>query len=92
MQPGDAQRLARQVDASDMRRTARHRLGEDAAAAAHVQHLPAVQRRQRFDPLEPQRVDCVQRPELAARIPPSVGHFTEFRQFARVDVAHRQQS
>ena len=38
------------------------------------------------DPVEPQRVDLVQRPELAVGVPPAVRELAEFLQLLRIDV------
>jgi hypothetical protein len=67
---------------------ARHRLGQDAAPAAHVEHRLAAQAGQFVDPAQAQRVDLVQRPELAVRVPPAVGKVTELGEFLHVDVLH----
>jgi hypothetical protein len=89
MQLGDLQRFGRQVDAQHLRAAARHRIRQDAAAATDIEHALAGQRHERLDPGQAQRVDLVQRAELAFRIPPPVGQFAEFGEFLRVDVAHR---
>jgi hypothetical protein len=60
----------------------------DAAAAADVENAFALQRSQLVDPLEAQRVDRVQRCELAVGIPPAVSKVAEFAQFLRIDVGH----
>src|ERR1700693_5824909 len=86
MQPGDAQRLVRQVDAGDARAALRHGLGQDAAAAADVEHALAGERRMAVDPLQAQRIDLVQRPELALRVPPAVRELVEFGELCRVRV------
>src|SRR5262245_49568596 len=88
MQLGDLQRLVGEVDARDPRARARHRLGEDAAAAADVEHVLPFERRVLLDPAQAQRVDLVQRPELALRVPPAVGQVTEFAQLGGVCVFH----
>jgi hypothetical protein len=88
VQFGDLERLLRQVDAADGGAGAGHRFGQDAAAAADVEHLLAGQRRQLVDPLQAQRVDLVQRPEFGIRVPPAVGEFGKFGDFGGVYVAH----
>ncbi len=88
MKLGDAQRLLGQVDAGHPRAAASHRLGEDAAAAADVQHVAAFELRMLRDPLQAQRVDLVQRAELALGIPPAVREFPEFLQLGRIGVDH----
>jgi hypothetical protein len=87
MQARHAQRLGGQVDARHVRRLARHRFGQDAAAAADVEHRLAAQAGQFVDPVQAQRVDLVQRAELAVRVPPAVGQITELGKFLGVDVS-----
>src|SRR6185369_5788106 len=65
---------------------ARHRLGEDAAAAAHVDHLLARQPREAVDPVQAQRVDVVQRLEFARRVPPAMRELAEFVELGLVGV------
>jgi hypothetical protein len=88
VQLGDLERLVREVDAADGVARAGHRLGEDAAAAADVEHLLAGERRQPVDPFQAQRIDLVQRLELGVRVPPAVGEFGKFGDFGGVNVAH----
>jgi carbamoyl-phosphate synthase large subunit len=52
---------------------ARHGVGQNAAAAAHIQRFCACQGRQFGDPVQTQRVDLVQGPKLALGVPPAVG-------------------
>ena len=86
MQLRHLERLVGQVDAQHLRAAPRHRIGQDAAAAAHVQHLAPGDRRNAFDPLQPQRIDFVQRAKFAFQIPPAVGQFGEFGQFGRIGI------
>ena len=81
-----AQRLGGQVDAQHLGAAPRHRIGQDAAAAADVEHPLAAQADQGVDPVQAQRVDLVQRPELAFRVPPAVGQVAELGQFCRIGV------
>ena len=81
--------LGRQVDRDDARAARGQALGEQAAAAADVEHSPACKRSARRDVVEAQRVDVVQRAERAARIPPFGGAGCEFRELARIYVRHR---
>src|SRR5262249_55843668 len=67
----DRERLVRQVDSLHARAALRHRLGEDAAAASDVERRLAGEARDAVDPRKPQRVDLVQRLELALRVPPA---------------------
>ena len=62
------------------------RTSKDAAAAAHIEHGLALDARQAVDPVEPQRVDLVQRTELALGVPPAVGQVTELGQFLRIGI------
>ena len=48
-----------------------HRLGEEAAAAAAVEHGATAERRPFVDVVEPHRVDVVQGAEVALRVPPA---------------------
>src|SRR5207302_2020105 len=88
MQFGDAQRLLREVDAADAGAAPGHCLGEDAAAAADIQHALPGEVSAAVDPVEAQRIDLVQRTELALRVPPARGELAEFLELRRVDV-HR---
>jgi hypothetical protein len=88
MKLGDAQRLLRKVDPGHARPAPCHGLGEDAAAAADVEHRARLEARMPGDPFQAQRIDVVQRPELAFRVPPAVGEVAEFFDFGRVDVGH----
>src|SRR5205085_2338122 len=85
---GDAQRFLREIGARDARAARRHRLGEDAAAAADIQHALAREPDARVDPAAAQRIDLVQRTELALRVPPAMRELAEFLEFRRVGV-HR---
>src|SRR2546428_808342 len=87
-QLGDAQRFLREVDTRDLGAAAGHRFAEDAAAAAHIEHALRPEARALVDPVEAQRIDVVQRAELAVRVPPAMGELAEFLQLCRVGV-HR---
>ena len=87
VQFGDLERLVGQVDPADIRPEARHGFGEDAPAAADIQHLFPGERRVAVDPGEAERVDLVQRLEFAARVPPAMGELAEFLQLCGVCVA-----
>ena len=82
------ERLGSEVDAEHLGSAARHRVGEDAAAAADVENTLALERREAVDPVEAQRVDLVQRPEIALGVPPAVGQLAELRELARVGIGH----
>src|SRR5690348_158024 len=86
MKFGYAQRFFGKVDAGDACAARRHRLGEDAAAAADIEHARARELGAARDPVEPERIDVVQRPELALRIPPAVRELAELRELCRIDV------
>ena len=83
MQPA-TRRVCGEIDAQHHGATPRHRVSRDAAATAHIEDLLARECRQLVDPVEPQRVDLMKRFELAVRVPPAVGQFTEFREFLRI--------
>ena len=89
MQLRDLERFFRKVDSRHRCAQPRHRFREDAAAAADVEHALAGQLRQPVDPGEAQRVEIVQRAELALRIPPAVRELAEFRELGRVCVLVR---
>ena len=78
--------LVGQIDPGHLGAARGHALRQDAAAAAHVQHTLACQGAVPVDPVEPQRIDLVQRPELAVGIPPAVRELAEFLQLLRIDV------
>jgi hypothetical protein len=59
----------RQVDAADVGAMARQRFGEQAAAAADIEHAPLRQRAALRDVGDTRRIERVQRLEGAARIP-----------------------
>src|ERR1051325_6327249 len=84
----DAQRLVGEIGARDARAARRHRLGEDAAAAAHIEHTLAREPDALVDPVEAQRIDLVQRTDLALRVPPAMRELAEFLEYRRVGV-HR---
>ena len=69
---------------------------EDAAAAADVEHALARERREAVDPGEAQRIELVQRPELALRVPPAVRELAELRELGRIGVllcgCHKQKA
>ena len=78
MQIGDAERARRQIDAFDVRAARGHRLGQNAAAAADIENTLAHQMRVRVDPVEPYRVQFMQRLELGVRVPPAMRELAEF--------------
>src|SRR4029077_11453494 len=80
------QRLFREIDTFDFCTAPRHRLGQDSAAAADVERRFSGELRDAVDPLQAQRIDLVERLELALRIPPAVRERAEFFQFLRIGV------
>ncbi|MNC35393.1 hypothetical protein D3C75_838770 [compost metagenome] len=88
VQARHGQRRLAHVDGCYGRAAQGHRLAEDAAAAADVEHPLAGQADALVDPVDPQRVDVVQRLELAFAVPPAVGQRFELGDFGAVDVAH----
>src|SRR5581483_9663948 len=86
VQLGDAQRFFRKIDAGDARAARGHRLGEDAAAATDVEDLLAGEPGALVDPVQAQRIDVVQRPKLAVRVPPAMRKLAELLELGRIDV------
>ena len=86
MQLRHPQRFGCQVDTQNLSPLTRHGIRQNAAATTYVQHLPALQRAQLRYPVQPQRVDLVQRPELAVLVPPAVGELGKLGQFGSIDV------
>src|SRR6185436_4980278 len=87
VQRRDLERPLREVDAHHLRALRRHRLGEDAAAAADVEHALALEPPgEPLDMAEAQRIDLVQRPEFARGVPPAMRERAEFGDFGGVDV------
>jgi len=86
MQLRHAQRLGGEVDTRNTRTAARHGLGQNAATAAHVQHLLARQGGDAVDPRQAQRIDLMQGAKLALGIPPAVGQLGEFFQLGWVGI------
>ena len=87
MLPRDAQRQLGKIDAGHLRASGRHGFGQDAAAAADVQRLAVTQAGEGFDPLQPMRVDAVQRAELRVFVPPAIGQGIEAGQFGGICIA-----
>src|SRR5216683_8303762 len=86
MQLRNLQRLIGKVDALDPGAAPRHRLSEDPSAAADVERRRPGQLRDAGYPVQAQRIDLVERLELALRIPPAVRERAEFLQFLRIGV------
>ncbi len=86
MQFGHRERGVAQIDAGDRGAMRRHALGENAAAAADVEHGLALEPDAIIYIVEAQRVDVVQRLELAVRVPPARGQLLEFGDFFGIDV------
>ncbi|SSN11412.1 Uncharacterised protein [Klebsiella pneumoniae] len=87
VQPGDLQRFGPHVQPGDRRAFARHALGEDAAAAADIEDFFTEQAAGAFGNIaQPQRVDAVERFELALQIPPARGDGFEFGDFSMIDI------
>ena len=95
MQLGDGDVLRGRVDPGDVETQARHGLGDQAAAAADVQQAQPAERRRPFrvaaemggeavaDEPDPLRIELMQGPEGARRVPPAVRHFGELGDFLR---------
>src|SRR6185436_1062749 len=92
----DPEGFFRKVDAGHIGAEARHRLAQDSAAAADVEHALAGEMRQAVDPAQAQWIELVQRPEFALRVPPAVRELAEFRELGRVCVlfhgCHKQKA
>jgi len=86
MQASDGQRRFAHVDAQHLRTPARHRFGQNTAAAAHVQHTLAAQRGAFVNPVQPQRVDLVQRLEFGVGVPPAGGQRFKLGDFGGIDI------
>lgn len=86
MQLRDLERFFREVDAGHASAALRHALGENAAAAADVDHGFVFQCDHAVNVIEPQRVEIMQRLEFARGVPPPVREFAEFGDFAGVNV------
>ena len=80
------ERLASQVNTGDLCARSGHGISQNPAAATDIQHLFVVQWRPMVDPLQSQRIDLVQWPELTVDIPPSVSQFRKFRQLGGIYV------
>ena len=84
---GGLQRFFRHIDAGNVRRAAFcHAFRQNPAAAADIQNTLARQLRERVDIAQAQRIDVVQRFELAVFIPPFIRNLAEFSDFVRIDV------
>ncbi len=89
MQARDLERRRCDVDPRDVRARSRHRLAEQAAAAADVEHTQARERRSLCDVGEAQRIDLVQHPELTRRVPPARRQLFELGDLGLIDVGSR---
>lgn len=72
VQLGHLESLVGQVDAKHVATAARHGIGEDSAAAAHVKHPASCHGCNTFDPLEAEWINFMERPEFTFQIPPPV--------------------
>jgi len=88
MQAGNGQRRLAHVDPCHGSATLSHCFAENSATAADVQDLFAGQRNVLINPVDPERIDFVERFELAFAVPPPMGEGFEFGDFGVVDVAH----
>ena len=86
VQACDRQRSFGHVDAGHGRAGFGHRLGQYAAAAAHVDDPPSRYPGTLADPVETQRIDLVQRPEVSLRIPPARRKRIELGDLRFIDV------
>ena len=74
----------REIDGRDGGAGTRQRLGQQAAAAAHVEHARAAQRRALRNVARAHRIELVQRFELAVDVPEAMRGGVEFGDFRRV--------
>src|SRR5262245_16914721 len=81
------ERLVREVDAFCLGAEPCHRLGENPAAAADIEHPLSGEPCLPVDPGEAQRIHEMQRPELPFRVPPPVGELAELGELLRVRVS-----
>ena len=86
MQSRDLQWGLAHVDAGDVGTARRHRFGQDATSTTDVEHLLPFEADACIDIVQAQRVDLVQRLELAVRIPPAFGQLLELVDFAVIDI------
>ena len=86
VQAGDGQWRLAHVDAGHLGAALGHGLSQNAATAANVQHLLAGQAGAFVDPVGTQRVDLVQRFELAVTVPPAACQRLEFGDFSAINV------
>ena len=86
MQPCDGKGLGSEVDAEHPGATARHALGQEAAATADVGDPTSGETGACVDVIEPGGIEVVQGAELAVRIPPAWRRRVEFRDLGGVDV------
>jgi hypothetical protein len=86
VQLGHLQRFFGKINAGHLGAAGGHGLGEDAAAAADIEHHLPVQRRDAVNMFKPQRIDFVQGPEFAVAIPPAVGEFAKLVELGRVGI------
>ncbi len=86
MQARDRDRFRREVDAQHPGAPARHSLGQQAAAATHVEDLQAGKAGTCLDVVEPGWIEVVKRPEIAVRVPPVRRRGVEFRDLRGIHV------
>jgi hypothetical protein len=67
------QRFGGQVDAQHLSPFARHRVGQNAAAATNVEHPFPLEWHQIINPSKTQRIDLMQGSKLTLGIPPAMG-------------------
>ncbi len=86
MQPCDRERLGREVDARYPGAASGHALGEQAAAAADIQHPAAGESRAGVDVIEAGGIEVVQGAKLPFGVPPARRRRVEFRDLRRVEI------
>ena len=75
-----------EIDTFDPRALAGHGLREDAATAAHIEHVLARERMEAIDPSQTKRVDLMKGFEFAGRIPPAACKGAELLEFGGIGV------
>src|SRR5678815_4697217 len=84
----DLDRLRSQVDAGDLRAAPGHGFAQQPAAAADIEYALAGQARAAVDVVEPHRVQGMQRPEFAVRVPPALRDCIEARDLLRIVICY----
>jgi len=87
VQPRDIDHGRRQIDTRHQGTAARECLGEEPAAAAHIEHAGAAQASALAHELRAHRVEQMQRAELPLRIPESMRERLELAELGVIGLA-----